>query len=383
MKKTQDKKHYDVIILGAGPAGTACALALKDANLSVALIDKANFPRDKICGDAIPGPTLKLIRKLVNDDESFSTITSKQQVTRSLIFPENGRTIDLNWKAEAYNAKRLDFDNFLFELVKEHTDTDLLIGKEIKRVEIKDFVHVYDKEDNEIASSQLILGADGANSIATRTFAKKQKAELLNGFAIRTYYSNVDCAPTTNEFYLLNKIQGYFWIFPLANNQYNVGIGFLKKQKRNSAFDVKQILQYTIQSHPTISPKFKNAKEISKPTGFKLPVGGTKRSFSGDRFLLLGDAAHLIDPLQGHGIDKAIESGILAAEQVVSCFEQNQFNAKFLRTYDAAIESNIEHSLRRNLRIMKILYRFPWVVRISASIVHFNSTFLLSVFYKK
>jgi len=79
-----NETHYDIIIIGAGPAGTACALALRESGLRVALVDKSTFPRDKTCGDAIPGPTLKVLRKLLPDsDEIFDQFAEKQRIQSS------------------------------------------------------------------------------------------------------------------------------------------------------------------------------------------------------------------------------------------------------------------------------------------------------------
>ncbi len=77
MQRIASQKEYDVIIVGAGPAGSVCALSLKDSGLKVALIDQYIFPRDKICGDALPGPCLNNISKLVKDFRPEMVLSQK------------------------------------------------------------------------------------------------------------------------------------------------------------------------------------------------------------------------------------------------------------------------------------------------------------------
>ncbi len=129
------KKHYDIAIIGAGPAGTSCALALKTSGLSVALIDKSNFPRNKTCSDAIPGPTLKFLNQIHEPSvEEFNRFEYKQQIKSSILYLANGDSMDIEWKGKAYNSQRISFDNFLLDQVKKHTETSIYEGIRIKDI---------------------------------------------------------------------------------------------------------------------------------------------------------------------------------------------------------------------------------------------------------
>ena len=377
------RKDYDVIILGAGPAGTACALALRDADLKVALIDKSAFPRDKTCGDAIPGPCLKILDKLCKNQHVPSLdLTTSSNISHSHIFPTKGKRITIQWKAPAYNAKRVDFDHYLLQLVKETTNTTVLEATQIEQVTRTDKIELTAKNGSNVFRCELLIAGDGANSVAVRQLLPDFNKTLLTGHAIRAYYTNVDCAHNSNEFYLLDDFPGYFWIFPLANNQYNVGVGLLNPNVQKSN-DIKTEMLRVIKTHPIIQRKFRNATLTSKILGFRLPLGGIDTQLTDDRLILTGDAAHLIDPLQGHGIDKAMESGVAAAEQAIQCFKLNAFDKNTLQRYDGIIQDSIGKELKRNLSVMNLLYRMPVVLRIASVLVSVNTNAVLSPFYNK
>jgi flavin-dependent dehydrogenase len=121
-KKTLE---YDVVIIGAGPAGCAYALTLRNAGLTVALIDKTFFPRDKVCGDAIPGRAIKTIKSISSQlGDSFKKFGKKYEIQRTTLHYKK-KSVAFNWVREAYTCSRLEFDNFLFSLVREYTNTKI------------------------------------------------------------------------------------------------------------------------------------------------------------------------------------------------------------------------------------------------------------------
>ncbi|MCH8903247.1 MAG: geranylgeranyl reductase, partial [Bacteroidetes bacterium] len=144
-----------------------------------------------------------------------------------------------------------------------------------------------------------------------------------------------------------------------GNDLFNVGLGFNKKQDQH--IDQQKFLSL-IRTDPVLSPKFKSAELMSEVIGFRLPLGGEEYKISGERFMLAGDAAYLIDPLQGHGIDKAMISGVLAAAQAEKCIKQNNFSAEFMKTYDREVYKKVGKELKRSLKLMKMLHKNPWML---------------------
>lgn len=128
-------KNYDIAIIGAGPAGTSCALALRNSGLKVALIDKSKFPRDKTCGDAIPGPSLKFLKEIQKDFiTDLQGFEDKHKIKSSILYLANGESLEINWKTDAYNSRRFHFDEFLLNQVKKHTKVSIYEGIRIKTI---------------------------------------------------------------------------------------------------------------------------------------------------------------------------------------------------------------------------------------------------------
>lgn len=358
--------HYDVVILGAGPAGTACALALRESGLRVALLDKEPFPRDKICGDAIPGLALKAIRQLSPAlyDELYA-LPQKAETRDSRLFAPNGGDIRVRWQIQTFNSPRLHFDARLLEMVKAHTPTAIRLNFPVKDIRVgADQVTLFPADSQAPLTCHLLIGCDGANSVAARKLTQRSLDRAHQCVAVRAYFQGLtDTDETTTEFYFLREyLAGYFWIFPVGGGTYNVGFGMLSADVAAQKVDLKKVLLAITREHPQVAPRFAQARQLSEINGFGLPLGGKSRPISGTRFLLCGDAASLIDPLQGHGIDTAIQSGILAAKQALRCFDQQDFSAAHMRWYEQAVYQQIGRKLARSYRLMRFISSKPWLV---------------------
>lgn len=359
-------QQCDVAIVGGGPAGSACALALKESGLQVVLIDKREFPRTKICGDAIPGPAMRLARQLSGSQERVDHFLKNcHKIGSSVIYAPGGKRFQMDWKTEAYNITRSSFDGFLLELVQAETRTHVLQGTGVDSIEEGPGgkMMLRSKRGECDLEASLVIGCDGANSVVARGLRSKSIDKKVP-VAIRAYYENVGSAPELNEFFILKNVPGYFWIFPVGDGLYNVGIG-LSEPYQSLGIDLKAVLKKEIEENEHISPRFKDAKPVGKAEGFKLPLWTQKHRLSGARKLLCGDAAHLIDPLQGHGIDKAMQSGVLAAEKAMACFKDNRFDGEFMSSYDEQVAQQLGKALERNLSIMQMLYKYPKLINLA------------------
>ena len=100
--------HFDILIVGAGPAGTGAAIELcREKDLSFALIDRDSFPRDKICGDAIPGPAFKEMVRIFEDHDILSKVEKGRKVRSTRVCNESREVMDIHWVLEAYNIPLL------------------------------------------------------------------------------------------------------------------------------------------------------------------------------------------------------------------------------------------------------------------------------------
>ena len=357
--------HYDITIIGAGPAGCAAALALRESGLKVALLDKAVFPRKKTCGDAIPGPAIKALHSAFPFFQGeFQKLKEKQKIKNSSIFLENGRSIDYHWKDPAYNIRRSIWDEFLLELVQKHSPTELITGIQIDRVEQEESLKLIPATGHAIISSKMHIGCDGAGSVTAKSFNHRVLDSPETVMAVRAYYRGLKLSGETNHFYVFKKhLPGYFWAFPLGDGIFNLGFGMKARRHGKTGINIKDVLTEIINDKDSFH-LFNHAEQLSEVSSAIIPIGGKRGQYSGNRFVLTGDAAHLADPLQGHGIDKAVFSGILAASHAISCFNANDFSAAFNLKYDKMIRTGIEKELRKNRYRQIMLSKCPGLLNI-------------------
>lgn len=362
---------YDIIIIGAGPAGCICAKQLMGKKLKIALIEKDIFPRDKICGDALSADVVNQLKKIdFTLFEMFLKIVRKQPSNGVRFFAPNQQQLDIDFKvagsatndAAGFVVKRVDFDNFLFEQINNSADISIFTGEKIIKIsEEAEIVKLTGK--NRMYSTRFVLGADGANSIVNRQLAKNEIIKKHHCAGLRQYFENVSGFHPQNHIELhfyKDVLPGYFWIFPLADNKANVGLGMLSSEVARKNINLKEILQEIIKNHPNVRHRFKNAVPLEEIKGFGLPIGSQRKKLSGNRFLLLGDAASLIDPFTGEGIGNAIRSGRIAAEHCIRAFSENRFDASFNKKYDREIYKKMWPELRIGRSLQKML-KYPWL----------------------
>lgn len=364
---------FDIIIIGAGPAGSACALSLANSGLRVALIDKSTFPRDKICGDAIPGPAFKAMNRINKKwGEAMQKFAASYYIKSGQVTSPNGKTMKLDWVTYSYNSKRIDFDFFLHQLVQAETSTSVISNTRLQELIITEADCQCIFQDGSVIHAALVIGCDGANSIVRRKIKGKEQSNEHACSAVRAYYKNVSGIDAgTNEFHFFQDLlPGYFWIFPLPNGWVNIGFGILQKKigGHQRPVNLRHALTRIIKEMPSIAPRFANAEMMLDIQSFGLPLALKPNSLSGNRYMLCGDAASLIDPLQGHGIDHAMTSGHMAALQAMKCFKEHNFTADFMQQYDQSVYNKIGSELKRNTALLRLLSRAPWLLNLLTSI---------------
>jgi len=361
MKKSEPV--YDVIIVGGGPAGTTAALYAHRQGLKTLLVDKATFPRDKVCGDALSGKSVRVMREL---DLLDGVQGLKGSSIRRIIFggPKH-KQFDLQLDNESnvdhitqgFVIPRKTFDNFLLQEAKkitevrdEYSATDLLMDN-------GQVIGIKGKSKNgadEELQARLVFGADGYNSIVARKTGLYDMDMEHTAVGIRCYFEGVKDLTDQIELHYVKEVNpGYFWIFPADGNRANIGLGLskddVKKQKKN----LVKLMDVVIQSD-YFGDRFAEARPLEKPVGWNLPLGSTHRCNYGDGFLLLGDAAGLIDPFTGEGIGNAMVSGKVAAEIAAEAKESHNYSSEFLNQYDTRVWNAIGSELNVSTKLQRL-----------------------------
>ncbi|QNL22193.1 geranylgeranyl reductase family protein [Hyphobacterium sp. CCMP332] len=364
---TESDNVYDIIIIGAGPSGTIASMLLSGQGLRIALLEKSVFPRDKICGDALSADVVNQLYKI--DEylgENFVKNVKKQNSSGVTFIAPNKKKLEIPFlnpltpNSGGFISKRLDFDNFLFD--RAASKSDIEIHQNIRILEIvdqKEFISIRCADQH--FKSKIVLGADGANSVVRKYLSKNKIERKHHSAGVRQYYENVkgfnDGKHIELHFYK-ELLPGYFWIFPLTENKANVGLGILSSTVAEKKINLRSKLKEIIESNPELRNRFSEAKPLEKVQGFGLPIGSKKRVISGNRYLLLGDAAALIDPFTGEGIGNAIRSARIATWHVQHCFKENKFDAKFNLNYDREIYKRMWNELRLG-RSLQMLLKYP------------------------
>jgi len=366
---------FDIIIVGAGPAGTACALALKDSGLKIAVLEKHTFPRDKVCGDAIPSRVPKVLRSISPEiADEIKSFEKKITIRGCRVVAPNLNTVDIFFKLDGYISTRLDFDNKMAEIMKKFSPVTLFEETSVSGIEItKDGVEIQ-SDNNILFHSKIVIGCDGAHSVVEKKItATKMDPKHYTG-AVRAYYKNI--AGTEDEMMEIHLLKeypaAYFWIFPLQHKMANVGFGMLSEKISEKKVNLRKSLLDIVQTHLTLSKRFQTAESLGEITGFGLPMGSRRVKISGYRFMLCGDAASLIDPATGEGIGNAMLSGKFAAQQAIKCFEKNNFSEGFTRQYDETLFNVIGKELKQKYFIQRTLGERAWLANAAITLASKN-----------
>ncbi|KTD11860.1 electron transfer oxidoreductase [Legionella gratiana] len=347
-----DDLDADVLIAGAGPSGAICAYYLAQSGKKVILIDSQSFPRDKICGDFVSPVALKELMEIgIADLHEFK---ATHRVTAATVYIDGQKLItDHIPKVKDFVnygrvIPRVLLDSWIVNAAKQQgveviTDCKLLNYFVNEQHVTVDCNH---SDKNRRFLIKMLVGADGSSSTVARILQGKKPNPNHKIVAVRAYCEHVNCISHHAELFFTSKsFPGYYWFFPTSSTTANVGIGAVLGTFPKNETNLKTLLLEMMEKDPFFKEKIGQETKITKIAGWPLSCYDPAAINVKDRVLLTGDAAGFINPFTGEGIQYALQSGRLAAESIIECFEAENFSAASLKRFDSKVCKEITHDL--------------------------------------
>lgn len=376
--------HFDVAIIGAGPAGSACAYWLATAGIRVALIEKSIFPRAKTCGD---GLTPRAVRQLF--DMGLETSFLAKHRCLGLRAHAYGREIHLPWPKQkgyphhGYIVGRAELDH----LVASHAEragAEFLPGHKVVDVQRSEgtvqsliIEKKSDRARTSISARYFVI-ADGTKGRVGAMFGTQRDREYPLGMAVRQYFNSPRHNAPEMESYLDisdhcgRALPAYGWVFPLGDGRINVGVGLLSTTQQWKSVNTSHLMDaFTARLDPSWGVS--KDSSCSKPEGGRLPTGFSMKPRVGSNFICVGDAAGAINPFNGEGISYAYETGRLASGVLArACREEiaslDEYESLLTRHYGRYYRfGRIFVALMGKPQVMRLCvqtgFRAPWVMK--------------------
>jgi len=349
-RTTADERHAQVIVVGAGPAGSSAAYHLANAGVDVLLLEKSAFPRDKICGD---GLTPRAVKQLIG--MGFDLDEPGWQKNKGLRIVGAGHRIELPWPELAdfpgfgMVRTRMELDEILARhaekagarLMERTAVTGPVIDERTGRVVGVTAKPVDDpaerrgrKTGHEVTyTAPIVIACDGVSARMAMSLGLERRENRPMAVAVRAYYKSPRHDDLWMESWLelwagkpgeSDLLPGYGWIFAVGDGTANVGLGILNSSKAFQHVDYRESLKRWLANTPEEWGFTDEANRVGTIGSAALPMAFNRKPHYTRGVLLVGDSGGMVNPFNGEGIDYALESGEVAARTVVQALARPQ-----------------------------------------------------------
>ena len=348
-------RDADVIVVGGGPGGSTLAWELARRGVSVLVLERTRFPREKVCGDYVEPRGLRILQEMgcLERLEAGAPLP----ITHSATFvdwercyageiPFYGAGDEL--PPHGYIIPRDELDDAMLETAERagatvHQET---LVTSVAATSSGVVVEARRGAKRLRYRSRLVAGADGANSVVGTSAGALVDDPRHTAVARRAYAAGVDGDVGEAVFFFDEDVfPGYGWMFPMAGGRVNLGVGILSETRRRLDVNVPELLVDFVERLRLFHPRCVNLELCTAP------IGGIVRTYGGagsnhfDGGLLIGDAGSFVDPMTGEGITPAAESALLAAPVLQAALEAGRFDAGQLAAYEQAFRAYFDPAM--------------------------------------
>lgn len=317
---------HDAVVVGAGPGGSAAAHFLSRRGLDVLLLDRAEFPRDKTCGDGLTPRALRVLQQMgILDDvarlgcpvEGYEVVAPNGRATRAAIVGPHTALV----------VPRLTLDEVI---LRRAIASGARFEGNVKASRVEpgsDGARVITERGAAFEARVAIIATGAATSVLTKSGILKHKPKAL--LAARAYFEDIQ-QDVADQFQLRFDgvpMPGYGWVFPVGRRAANVGVGFMPGKRPRHATEIFDgFIRQT-----ALKTLLRGARQNGPLKGYPIRVDFLKSTTFARRTLVIGEAAGLVNPLTGEGIDYALESGLIAANHIAESALEGNWEAEYDR----------------------------------------------------
>jgi geranylgeranyl reductase family protein len=352
----------DAVVVGGGPAGAAAAARLAAQGFTTILIDRATFPRDKTCGDFVgPAALTELADLGVSDTEAFGATNRigkcalyiNGEQLGALAIPE---VSGLPGYGRVIPRRRLDA--WVLDGAR-YAGATVFDGRKVTAVEqAPDAVTIHGDSGAGPwqLRSRLLIGADGSSSTVAHTLRGTGPAHQDRIMAVRAYFDDVGGPDDQADICVGgDSLPGYAWLFPCGGGRANVGVGMVMSTYPQTGHNLRELLLQLIAEDPAMQHRLRGARIRGRIVGWPLTTYNPRLPLVGDRIMLIGDAAGLINPLNGEGIQYALHSARWAADVAADRLSSDHLDAASLARYEQFVHQHLGQDMAFSRLVVQLI----------------------------
>jgi geranylgeranyl reductase family protein len=345
-----------VVVVGGGPAGAVAAWALAQRGIRTLILDRAHFPREKVCGDFVEPRGLRIFQEMgcLGQLEADGPLA----ITDVNLFL-NGRSAYRERIPFYASQPHLPAHGYI--IPREELDVRILQAAVAAGAELRQDCQVTQVERagevvairfrnagrDGVVRARLVVGADGTHSVVARAFGLGMDDPRYLAVSQRAYVEGLETTRGEAAFIFDRELfPGYGWMFPMSGGRANVGVGILAETRDRYRISVPALLSAFLQKLQRLHPGCRAMRLASKPIGGIVKTYGGRGPNYFDGGILVGDAGCFVDPMTGEGITPAAESALLGTVTIAEALEQGRCDAEFLSAYGRSTHRYFDPAMR-------------------------------------